>query len=82
MGPVGQGPKGSSQPSQPSPSQPAALGPLAHGAHGANGTHKVIQMGPGQTGPGQIDSQMALVLPIASFRSNLIAIELAICRGL
>ena len=55
--------------------------PLALGPWGP-WDHRVIQMGPGQTGPGLIDSQMALALPIASFRSNLIAIELAICRGL
>ena len=38
--------------------KPRALGSWAHGAHG---THRVIQMGPGQTGPGLIDSQMTLL---------------------
>ena len=66
-GPHALGPRAQGQPPKITPTQPAALGPWAHGAHG---THRVIQMGPGQTGPGLIDSQMALALPIASFQSN------------
>ena len=63
-GPHGPRAQGQLQTPKRAPTQPAALGPWARGAHG---THRVIQMCPGQTGPGLIESQMALALAIASF---------------